>query len=95
VQRLFDDDALLRSKLLEECEELLAAKDNKEVRVMAWLCLHSDFARESLRCTFLMISCGWLTCHVTWLSTHECQCRLLACVSTMFRYMRAYSRQAR
>jgi hypothetical protein len=30
-QRLFDDEALLRSKLLEECEELLAAKDNKEV----------------------------------------------------------------
>jgi len=33
TKRLFDDDVLLKSKLLEECEELLAAKDNKEV---AW-----------------------------------------------------------
>mmetsp|Transcript_26203 Transcript_26203/g.64700 ORF Transcript_26203/g.64700 Transcript_26203/m.64700 type:complete len:296 (-) Transcript_26203:53-940(-) len=31
TKRLFDDEALLKSKLLEECEELLAAKDNREV----------------------------------------------------------------
>ncbi|EKX46547.1 hypothetical protein GUITHDRAFT_107751 [Guillardia theta CCMP2712] len=35
TKRLFDDDVLLKSKLLEECEELLAAKDNKEASV-AW-----------------------------------------------------------
>jgi len=31
TKRLFDDEALLKSKLLEECEELMAAKDNREV----------------------------------------------------------------
>ena len=31
TKRLFDDEALLKSKLLEECEELMAAKDEREV----------------------------------------------------------------
>jgi len=31
TKRLFDDEALLKSKLLEECEELMAAKDDREV----------------------------------------------------------------
>lgn len=31
TKRLFDDEALLKSKLLEECEELMSAKDNREV----------------------------------------------------------------
>jgi phosphoribosyl-ATP pyrophosphohydrolase/phosphoribosyl-AMP cyclohydrolase/histidinol dehydrogenase len=31
TKRLFDDSALLKSKLLEECEELLAADNKKEV----------------------------------------------------------------
>lgn len=31
LQRLFDDSILLKSKLLEECEELLAADNKKEV----------------------------------------------------------------
>jgi hypothetical protein len=47
LQRLFDDEALLRSKLLEECEELLAAKDNKEVHKHAdaiiYMCMYTCY----------------------------------------------------
>lgn len=39
TKRLFDDEALLKSKLLEECEELIAAKDKSEVRENKNLCV--------------------------------------------------------